>query len=351
VVIGNSCGFVLFKMHRLLGLRKKKAAAAEEQRAKADQNMDKLFAQYQQTRSESSSPAPQQEAVSPTPPPPPQAQLQQKSQQEQRLQANHWQDPCENKENATSKTAAALVKPRDDAVEPKANEDLNENAKEEDFFIHEVTPADTLGGLELRYGVSSSLIRRLNGMTSDRLNAFMQLKIPKKNHRQPTNLAPTMIVDKRTEKMQILRVFRINFPDIGEHEVEYYLSMAKGSVREGLELCRRDIEWERKNKRLQRFHSAKKHQAQMKDQQEQLSLVSPDASTPATSPSAAWFASWGQNQSENTDQNQKSFEEKPEASWDSVDQILRSNDPDGPNVSLLDRDYLMSSPGAPSAHR
>ena len=75
----------------------------------------------------------------------------------------------------------ALVPNNNDGQGPNYDDDIMERhiptaalayeSTRPEFVIHQVTPADTLGGLELRYGVSGTVIRRLNGMSSDRLTS------------------------------------------------------------------------------------------------------------------------------------------------------------------------------------
>mmetsp|Transcript_22971 Transcript_22971/g.40680 ORF Transcript_22971/g.40680 Transcript_22971/m.40680 type:complete len:315 (+) Transcript_22971:312-1256(+) len=119
------------------------------------------------------------------------------------------------------------------------------------YIEHIVLPADTLGGLELRYGVPSSVIRQVNHMTSDRLTSHLTLKIPKcETFIQGTQLKPTQVVHKDTEKAQMQHFFSLHFPGIGEEEIECYLSESKNNLREAIRLCKEDRHWERKNIKL-----------------------------------------------------------------------------------------------------
>ncbi|GBG28693.1 Hypothetical Protein FCC1311_049142 [Hondaea fermentalgiana] len=255
-----------------------------------------------------------------------QLQEQQRQKQQQQQQQQQQEESGRNKE-----------------VEQKPVAHAKEaDGEEKDYFIHTVSPSDTLGGLELRYGVSGSLIRRLNGMTSDRLNAYLHLKIPKVSHTKPTHLAPSLVVDKKTEKMQILRVFRITFPEVGEHEVECYMRSAKGSVREALRLCRQDIEWERKNKKLLKTRS--KHNDQLSHGPEQDIKPSKSGFSSFFWKSSSSAASSPSSSSSKRDARRKAAEDLPESGWPSIDDMLLANDPDGPRVSLLQRDYLPPSP-------
>jgi len=120
-------------------------------------------------------------------------------------------------------------------------------ARERGYFIHKVSSADTLGGLELRYGVSASSIRRLNGMTSDRLTAHLHLKIPFVPERTPTNFVPKEVIDEKTERMQVIRIFNVRFPGITEKEIDFYLKEANGSARDAVRAAQFDFEWERRH--------------------------------------------------------------------------------------------------------
>lgn len=113
-------------------------------------------------------------------------------------------------------------------------------------FIHAVVASDTLGGLELKYGVSASVLRRLNGMVSDRLTAHLHLKIPSGACVWET-LTPEMFLDVDAQRLHVLQLFRLHFPSIPASEVEYYTRAANDDVRLAIRQCQEDMDWERDN--------------------------------------------------------------------------------------------------------
>lgn len=118
------------------------------------------------------------------------------------------------------------------------------SASSDAVFVHTVTPADTLGGLELRYGVCAMAIRRLNGMSSDRLTSHIHVQIPKAAH---LDAAPEVPSDEGLQRLQVLRQFRLLCPGLSLPEVEVYLADANGDARLAMRKCQQDLDWERAN--------------------------------------------------------------------------------------------------------
>jgi len=141
-------------------------------------------------------------------------------------------DPLKQKAEAAAKEEAGS---RLGAVGRSISED-------EGFFWHTVTPADTLFGLELRYGVCASQIRRINGMITDRLTSYLILKIPKSD--RATGYVPTDTSDCQTARMMAVRLFRVRFPSISTQEIDFYLEDAKQDVTLALRNCAQEMEWQ-----------------------------------------------------------------------------------------------------------
>uniref|UniRef100_A0A7S2WD69 LysM domain-containing protein n=1 Tax=Mucochytrium quahogii TaxID=96639 RepID=A0A7S2WD69_9STRA len=116
----------------------------------------------------------------------------------------------------------------------------------DDFILHKVTAADTLGGLELRYGVPSFDIRQANGMSSDRLTSYLELRIPISKLRwRPTNFNSFHCETLDITKLQVQRIFRVHFPGILDAEIDYYVNESDGTVKDAVAKCREDMDWER----------------------------------------------------------------------------------------------------------
>jgi hypothetical protein len=105
-----------------------------------------------------------------------------------------------------------------------------------------------LGGLELRYGVPSHVIRRVNFMTSGELTPYITLRIPVAHGGTGLVPAPAQI-DRTAERAQAHRVFQVSFPGVSTQEVNYYLSATEGgnNTAEAMRLCREDLAWEAQN--------------------------------------------------------------------------------------------------------
>eukprot|EP00516_Mucochytrium_quahogii_P009636 CAMPEP_0203768910 /NCGR_PEP_ID=MMETSP0099_2-20121227/1876_1 /ASSEMBLY_ACC=CAM_ASM_000209 /TAXON_ID=96639 /ORGANISM=" , Strain NY0313808BC1" /LENGTH=192 /DNA_ID=CAMNT_0050665705 /DNA_START=34 /DNA_END=609 /DNA_ORIENTATION=- len=152
---------------------------------------------------------------------------------------NRYEKPV-GKSRIPKTTAPGEAKTEDKAVEVVQVPDV----EDDEFIIHTVAPGDTLGGLELRYGISWFAIRRANGMTNDRLTSHLTVKIPKQEpKRQCTKLKPTKSTDKKTERLQIIRIFEVQFPGISEKEIDYYLKTGNGDLKTSLIQCSNEFDW------------------------------------------------------------------------------------------------------------
>ncbi len=115
-------------------------------------------------------------------------------------------------------------------------------------------PEDTLGGLELRYGVPLCVIRRLNHMSSDRLNSHIYLKIPVRAGQMDAIHCPKDDFARRARTDMLLKVM---FPNHTKEEIDYYMDESGGDVLYALKLARADREWQQNNKKLLRKVSSK----------------------------------------------------------------------------------------------
>lgn len=119
-----------------------------------------------------------------------------------------------------------------------------------EFIMHKLEEADTLYGLELRYGVPASEIKRANYMMSDRLTAYFELKIPLWKQRKPgTNYVPVLAPPDQDHELDFFaRVLRSRSPGISREEAAFYHRESDGDASRALKLLNGDIEWEEKMK-------------------------------------------------------------------------------------------------------
>ena len=103
------------------------------------------------------------------------------------------------------------------------------------LLLHKVTNCDTLAGLSLRYAVSQSAIRRANQMCSDRLNSYLELRIPAAAAAAAAAVASSYDERHQREKTEdSLRSIFSAVEGMGEAEAQYYLAGNGWALRSAL---------------------------------------------------------------------------------------------------------------------
>uniref|UniRef100_A0A6S8EI30 LysM domain-containing protein n=1 Tax=Aplanochytrium stocchinoi TaxID=215587 RepID=A0A6S8EI30_9STRA len=112
----------------------------------------------------------------------------------------------------------------------------------DEYFLHEVTPNDTIQGIILRYGVDFSNVRKLNGMTSDRLTSYSVLKIPKQMVSTPTHMKP---IETSSPQDVLLHAFKAINPELGLPECRVYLAESNWVLERAIHEYQQDCKWEK----------------------------------------------------------------------------------------------------------
>eukprot|EP00274_Cyanoptyche_gloeocystis_P003861 CAMPEP_0196662028 /NCGR_PEP_ID=MMETSP1086-20130531/46885_1 /TAXON_ID=77921 /ORGANISM="Cyanoptyche gloeocystis , Strain SAG4.97" /LENGTH=176 /DNA_ID=CAMNT_0041997207 /DNA_START=88 /DNA_END=615 /DNA_ORIENTATION=+ len=111
---------------------------------------------------------------------------------------------------------------------------------------HEITPADTLVGLSLRYDVEVSELRRLNGIHGDGYSPLYRITL-KKKIKVPTTRgylpADPRVVEAILQRKKIRR-FESQVGGARVDEARFYLEETGWNFKDALEQYVQDVEWE-----------------------------------------------------------------------------------------------------------